>query len=240
MNEVFELYFSMPFQKKNVLEAPRVCMRLKTLRENNGVSLEELSEKTKIGRNYLEALEGCDFAKLNISSLYLKNFVKKYVQTLGSDPRPYLDQLSDEELPRAEKIRVAAPTHQRHRFQLSDIPGIIRFGTLAMVVIGLLSYLGFHVHNILKPPYLMVANPTDGYISKEGSIIITGLTDPETKIMVNDVRISNDEHGNFSETITLIPGINTLTIKAENKHGRIAEDTRHVIYKHTDSISLKQ
>ena len=229
----------MPFQKKDVLEAPRVCLRLKILRENAGVSLEELSEKTKISRKYLEALEECTFATLNISSLYLKNFVKKYVQTLGGDPRPYLDQLADEELPRSENVRVAAPTHQRHRFQLSDIPGIVRFGVLGFVVIIVLSYLGFHVHNILKPPYLLVANPTDGYISKDGSIMITGLTDPETKIMVNDVQISNDVHGNFSETVILTPGINTLTIKAENKHGRIAEDTRHVIYKHTDSVSLK-
>lgn len=229
----------MPFQKKDVAPAPRVCMRLKALRESTGVSLPELAEKTKINRAYLEAIENCNFSSLNMSSVYLKNFVKKYVQTLGGDPRPFLDQFNDEELPGKEKIKVAAPTHQRHRFQMSDIPGAIRFATLALVVVGLLSYLGLHVHNILKPPQLVVANPTDGYISKENSIIITGTADPETKIMVNDVPIKNDSLGNFSETITLTPGINTLTIKAENKHGRMSKDIRHVIYKHTDSVSRK-
>lgn len=228
----------MAFQKKDVIPAPRVCTRLKALRESTGVSLEELADKTKINRAYLEALEGCDFSKLNISSLYLRNFIKKYVQTLGSDPRPYLDQFTDEEVsPKKEKLKVTTPSHHRYSFQLSDIPNAIRFGVLSLVVIGLLSYLGLHVHNILKPPHLLVANPTDGFISKENSIVITGSTDPETKIMVNDVPISNDEQGNFSESITLTPGINTLTIKAENKHGRVAKDTRHVIYKHTNSVS---
>ncbi len=228
----------MAFQKKDVIPAPRVCTRLKALRESTGVSLEELADKTKINRAYLEALEGCDFSKLNISSLYLRNFIKKYVQTLGSDPRPYLDQFADEEVsPRKEKLKVSAPSHHRHAFQLSDIPTVIRFAVLGLVVVGLFSYLGLHVHNILKPPHLLVANPTDGFISKENNIVITGSTDPETKIMVNDVPIANDEQGNFSETIALTPGINTLTIKAENKHGRVAKDTRHVIYKHTNSVS---
>lgn len=229
----------MSFTKKNVTPAPRICMRLKALRENAGVSLDELALKTKINRTYLEALEDCNFSKLTFSSIYLKNFVKKYVQTLGGDPRPYLDQFTDEELTCKEKPKVLAPAHHRFMFQLSDIPGAIRFGILGLVVIGLLSYLGLHVHNILKPPYLIVANPTDGYISKENSIIISGTTEPETKIMVNDVTIKNDEQGNFSETITLTPGINTLIIKAENKHGRMAKDTRHVIYKHTDTVTRK-
>ncbi len=227
----------MGFSKKEVTPAPRVCTRLKTLREHAGMSLEELALKTKINKNYLLALEECNFSHLNISSIYLKNFVKKYVQTLGGDPRPYLDQFLDEELTEKEKVKVTAPTHQHHRFQFSDIPGIVRFGTLILVVVGVLSYLGFHVHNILKPPTLLVSNPTDGFITKENSIAINGNTDPETKIMVNDVLIKNDEYGNFAETITLTPGINTLTIKAENKHGRISKDIRHVIYKNIDILS---
>jgi transcriptional regulator with XRE-family HTH domain len=229
----------MAFQKKDVLPAPRVCTRLKSLRENAGVNLDDLAIKTKINRAYLEALEECNFAKLNVSSIYLKNFIRKYAQTLGSDPRPFLDQFTDEELTERERIHVTAPTHQRHRFQFSDIPGAARFAVLGLVVVGLLSYLGLHVHNILKPPPLIVANPTDGYISKENSIAITGSTNPETKIMVNDVPIKNDGMGNFSETITLTPGINTLTIKAENKHGRVSKDIRHVIYKHTESVTLR-
>lgn len=229
----------MPFTKKNVVPLERVCIRLKALRENAGMTLEELAQKTKINQPYLEALEQCNFSKLNVSPMYLKNFVKKYVQAVGSDPRPYLDQFNDEELGAKQKTRVTGPTHQKHSFQFSDIPGAIRFGVLGLVVVGVLSYLGLHVHNILKPPSLLVANPIDGYISKENSISITGSTDPETKVMVNDVVIKNDEIGNFSETITLSPGINTLTIKAENKHGRSTKDTRHVIYKHTDSITRK-
>lgn len=229
----------MSFQKKNVVPLDRVCIRLKALRENAGVSLCDIAEKTKINRPYLQAIEECNFSELHVSPMYLKNFVKKYVLAVGGDPRPYLDQLNDEELGEKEKLRVAGPTRKKHSFQFSDIPGAIRFGVMGLVVIGLLSYLGLHVNNILKPPHLSVANPMDGFISKENSIVISGSSEPETKIMVNNVVIKNDETGNFSETITLTPGINTLVIQAENKHGRTSKDIRHVIFKQTASISRK-
>ncbi len=227
------------FKKKEVIPADRLCIRLKALRDTAGVSLEELAEKTRINRAYLVALEECKFAELKFSPVYQKNFIKKYVQTLGEDPRSYLSQFADEELVEKHAPLMISRTYRSNSFQLSDIPNTIRIGVLGLVVVGLLSYLGLHVHNILKSPYLAVLNPTDGYISEENNIVITGSSEPETKIMVNEVLIKNDEQGNFSESITLTPGINTLVVKAENKHGRATKETRHVIYKHTEVISRK-
>jgi len=227
------------FQKKDIAPAQRVCIRLKALRESTGVTLEDLAEKTRISITYLEALEECRFDSLNLSPVYQKNFIKKYVQTLGKDPTPFLTQFTDEELTHTHHSVATTKTYRCSSFQLSNIPNALRVLTLFVVAIGLLSYLGFHVHNILKPPALIVLNPTDGYISEENNITITGSTAPETKIMVNDVSIRHDGEGNFAETIILNPGINALVITAENKHGRSARETRHVIYKHRDSVSLK-
>lgn len=227
------------FQKKDITPAQRVCVRLKALRESTGVTLTDLADKTRISINYLEALEECRFDSLNISPVYQKNFIKKYVQTLGKDPTPFLAQFTDEELVHTDLRIVASKTYRCSSFQLSNIPNALRVLTLFVVAIGLLSYIGLHVHNILKPPSLTVLNPTDGYISEENNITITGSTAPETKIMVNNVSIKHDGEGNFAETIILNPGINALVITAENKHGRSARETRHVIYKHRDVISLK-
>ena len=100
-------------------------------------------------------------------------------------------------------------------------------------------YLGTHIQNILQPPELTLVSPADGEITYEKQINISGKTDPETIITVNDEVIKNDEKGVFTQSINLTPGINTLIIKAQNKHGKTTENIRHVIYKEGEFFSLK-
>lgn len=62
--------------------------RLKKLRLEKGISLEEVQKKTKIHPNILRAIEGD--AITDLSPIYLKSFLKIYCKTLGVDYRQYL------------------------------------------------------------------------------------------------------------------------------------------------------
>lgn len=62
--------------------------RLKKLRLEKGISLEEIQKKTKIHLNILRAIEGD--AITNLSPVYLKSFLKIYCRFLGADYREYL------------------------------------------------------------------------------------------------------------------------------------------------------
>jgi cytoskeletal protein RodZ len=62
--------------------------RLKKIRQEKGLSLEEVQKKTKIYLNILKAIEGDSLTDL--SPIYLKGFLKIYCKFLGVDPKDYI------------------------------------------------------------------------------------------------------------------------------------------------------
>ncbi len=62
--------------------------RLKKLRQERGISLEDIQKKTKIHLNVLRAIEGDSISDL--SPIYLKGFIKIYCTSLGLDPKEYI------------------------------------------------------------------------------------------------------------------------------------------------------
>ncbi|MFA5223755.1 MAG: RodZ domain-containing protein [Candidatus Omnitrophota bacterium] len=71
--------------------------RLKKIRQERGLSLEEIQKKTKIHPNVLRAIEGDSLTDL--SPIYLKGFIKIYCNSLGLDPKEYLGQNSQPSKP---------------------------------------------------------------------------------------------------------------------------------------------
>jgi len=67
-----------------------VGAKLKQIRLERGISLEEVQKKTKIHLNVLRAIEGDSLSGL--SPVYLKSFIKIYCQYLGLDSRQYMEE----------------------------------------------------------------------------------------------------------------------------------------------------
>lgn len=66
----------------------RIGDRLKKIRLEKGLSLEEVHKRTKIHINVLRAIEDDSFVNLN--PVYVKGFLKIYCQFLGEDPAEYI------------------------------------------------------------------------------------------------------------------------------------------------------
>ena len=64
---------------------------LRDLRESRGISLEEISERTKINISYLEAIESGNFSQ--IETPYLRLFLRAYAEEIGGDSQRSLEQL---------------------------------------------------------------------------------------------------------------------------------------------------
>lgn len=62
--------------------------KLKKLRLEKGVSLEEVHKKTKIHLNVLRAIE--EDSLINFSPVYVRGFLKIYCKFLGVDPKDYV------------------------------------------------------------------------------------------------------------------------------------------------------
>ncbi|MEW6101068.1 MAG: RodZ domain-containing protein [Candidatus Omnitrophota bacterium] len=84
--------------------------KLKQIRIEKGISLEEAHKKTKIHLNILKALEGDSVTNLN--PVYLKSFVKIYCAFLKVDPKEFLPEqkaeqkASGQQPPREQKAAV--------------------------------------------------------------------------------------------------------------------------------------
>lgn len=74
---------------------------LKKLRQQKGLSLQEISNLTRINSRYLEYLEENNFAFL--PEVYVKSFLKTYVKALGGDEKIFFEALNEALNPK-EKI----------------------------------------------------------------------------------------------------------------------------------------
>lgn len=213
----------------------RVCLRLKELREEKKVTLEEMAHKTKIDKKYLEALEKCQFEKLPKALIYQKNIVRRYAESLGVKPDLFLEQYLIEE---THKQKIKHPhTALKNNFW-SQLPTFLRYGFLMLIILIIVFYLGWQIKNIIKPPKLVIFSPIEGYITENDQLLLVGETEKEAKVTVNGKDIKNNENGQFKEMINLSSGVNTITIVTKKKHGKTTAQIRHIVYRPTIEKSV--
>lgn len=68
---------------------------LERVRKERGLSLQELSEKTRIRIHYLEKIEKCEYHKLPCPP-YNRGFVRAYASYIGVDPDTAVHQFDSE------------------------------------------------------------------------------------------------------------------------------------------------
>ncbi len=224
------------FQKKSLPETKRVCFRLKEARLAKDVSLSDLAKDTKINKRYLKALEECRFQDIPCSLIYKKSFIKRYAQALDIDPQELVAQFIEEEVTRAEKDAILTKTLRPHRLQ--NVPLMIHYSIVGSLVLLCLTYLGFQIKRIVDPPALAIYAPTNGLITTNQNVIVSGKTDTNADVSINGETIMKRDDGKFVEPLTLSPGVNTITISAQKKHGKSAEETVRVILNSHEQFTL--
>lgn len=217
-----------PFIKKSLAQPDRVCLRLKDLRLKQGLSLDEMAAKTKIQRHYLVAIEECNFDQLPSGNLYRKQFIRRYAQTLGVPSDPLVRQFMFEEADPETKVDPQKSTTNLSR---SNLPNLIQRLGIALVALGLMFYLGNEVFAMVAPPTLIITSPADAIMVENSSIVIQGRSEPEVMILVNGRPIENQSSGNFSTTLNLVSGVNTIVVTAQKKHGQTTTRTIHLTAK---------
>ena len=219
------------FERKNLAKCKRICLRLKELRESKNVSLTEMHRKTNISKKHLEALEACNFKALPTGDIYHKNFIKRYLGALGVNASPYIRQLEEEEISFKKKKERTHPKKSIHSSRFGNVPAMVRIGTIVAILLVIAAYLGFQVKRIVDPPKLILVAPVNGLVSNETNIVVQGQTEEEARVSINGTEIMNNERGQFQESVDLAPGLNTITITAEKKHGKTTSETRFVVLK---------
>lgn len=84
------------------------------------------------------------------------------------------------------------------------------------------------IPNVTVP--LLVSTPVEGSTVKSATIAVKGKTAKGVDVFVNDSEIRSDGSGNFSTTISLDEGENTIIVVVTDNEGNVAEETVTVIY----------
>jgi len=79
----------------------------------------------------------------------------------------------------------------------------------------------FRSFNYISGPSLEIYSPINGANIESSTIKVTGQALRINKITLNGNPITIDEQGNWSETLIIFPGLNTITIEAQDQFGRI-------------------
>lgn len=226
------------FEKKQLDQNKRVCLRLKEAREKAGMDLDGLADKTKINKQHLMAIEECRFDDIPHAVIYQKNFLKRYALALGLPTDEILNQFVSEETKETNPA-VTEKNKKIKRTRLSNFPSFFRTASIVILIFGLVGYIGWQIRSIVKPPQLTLYSPQNGYVTDDHEITVQGKTHKETQVSVNGKTITSDEEGQFKETVNLSPGINTITVSAKKKHGKSTEVVRHVTLKNGQLFSYQ-
>jgi cytoskeletal protein RodZ len=200
---------------------------LQTARLARKLELEEVSRITKIRPNFLQWLETDEFNQLPNATV-AKGFIRNYSVFLGLNPeqvlavfrRDFIENEQGQIVPRG----IVDPVGKSNLWTPKST--IIALVVLVFTLLG--SYLGYQFWLLMGPPSLVVSSPAVNITTSIDNIEVTGKTDPEATIRVNNDLVTLDKGGDFFVRVLLKPGQNQLTVVATGKSGREAKITRNV------------
>lgn len=219
----------MTFVKKPLAAGATLGDRLRVLREDARLSVEELGKNINVNPKYLTAIEESRYHDLP-GLVYARQFVRRYAEALETDIGMAMGIFEQEynvvtkSKPSTRPLltqRVTTDFHWARRHARLIVAG--------MVVMIVLGYIGAQAVKNFLPPKLVVSEPTQDISTKESSITVAGFTDQNATVTINDQDVQTSGDGKFRESIDLHTGLNTLKISAIKKHSSPKIVTRQVI-----------
>lgn len=199
-----------------------------TRREQN-LSLEEVADTTHLRLPHLVALEAGDYENLP-GGVYSEKILEAYANFLNLDLTG-LKKIFEKENSTSKRLKKNAFLQKISSKNFIVTPRLIEISVAAVFVILLLVYLGFEINNIFSAPNLSLLSPENNLTTENPTITVSGYTEKEVNVKINDQTIQTDAAGNFKETISLKTGLNIIKISAAKKRSRENVIYRQVILK---------
>lgn len=204
---------------------------LKEERERKFYTLDEIEKVTKIRKELLQALEDDDYTKLPPAT-FVQGFIKNYAKFLSLPQEKLLAvfrrEFSDKENPPHILDSFTNPLDKK-RFRITPtkvISGLV----LAMVIIFFL-YLWFEYRFFAGAPFLEVSEPQNQTSIETSIIKVSGKTDPEAKVAINNQSVNVNPDGSFSQDLTLTESANSIVVSSTSKSGQTSRQERVVFLK---------
>lgn len=198
-------------------------------RVNKSLTLEDIAKATKIRPSFLAAIEKGEYDKLP-SPAYAKGFVSNYASYLGLSQKETL-ALFRREYDEKKQIKVLPDSLTKSRsISLPRLHLQRSVFVLAFLLTSLSVYLGFQYRSMFMAPELTISSPADN--SRTGDTVrVTGKTDPNSTVSINNETVVIKSSGEFSKNINLFPGKTTITITSKSRIGKETIEKRTITVK---------
>ncbi len=199
---------------------------IKEARIKKKYSLKKIEAATKIKGGFISSIE-----KENWSSLpdftVVSGFVKNIASFLKMDEATALAVLRRDYPPRPVSINPKPDIGREFIWgpRLTFLAGIL---AAAILILG---YLGFQYLRFISPPALAVYEPKEGQVVSQRELEVSGKTDMDATIKVNNQPTIVDQDGNFTATIEVSEKTNEIDVVAKSRSGKETIVKRKIILK---------
>jgi hypothetical protein len=199
--------------------------QLKKIRSEARLALQDVSRETKIPVKYLTMIEDGQYGKLP-PDVYVKGFLKSYAIFLGVDSQKLINlYLRDKDIKQnmegeSKDVHSAFKLAKMPRFTVT--PKMVTVILALVIAIGGSYYLYKEIGRFAALPRLVVTNPIGDTSVAGNSISISGYTDQDAKLSINDQPVMVNDNGEFQENILLQEGVNKINISSVNRFGKNA------------------
>lgn len=207
--------------------------RLREQREALGLSIKNVAQELQTSQKFVKALEEGNYKELT-AKVYARGFMERMFNVLGlTDDRASLFFQFEKEWESFTDMQRAtfsytSPSSMRGGFSIT--PAKIRTAAIVASLILFLSFLGARLLGFLHTPALVIQEPYDREVRKNDPVMkVSGKGEKESQLTMNGRELRMSEQGDFSDTIEMLPGLNTLEFVLENRFGKLTRETRYVL-----------
>lgn len=196
--------------------------KLRKIRNEKRISLNEVSKNTQIQLKYLEYLEEGHYDKLP-AEVYVKGFLRSYANFLEISEKSLIKMYERERKIQKSIQRKGVKNSQIKKKKPIKISSfVISSKMMAVAVVTCLILLGsFYIYKeidrFVSVPRLVILSPASESTTDSNAIFIKGVTDRGCEAFINEQPILVDDKGEFNEEINLQRGLNIITIKSKNR-----------------------
>ena len=191
-----------------------------------------VSKEIKVHQKYISALEKDNYSVFS-GKVHSKGFLKIYAEFLGLNSKDLLALWRREYEPQFTEAMDDRFFKQKPietpKFVLT--PAVVFMAFISISIVVFFGYLFYQYQSYTGAPNLDIYYPKDNLVLETDILDITGKTDLDSELYVNNQRIILGPDGSFAESVKLKEGLNTISIKAINKLSQQTEFVRTIIYR---------
>ncbi len=113
---------------------------------------------------------------------------------------------------------------------------ILKGIAIIALLAGVFWYMLFQARNLLLGPEVVIVSPEET-VQRERTITLAGTTKNIVSLTLNGRSIFTDEKGSFENMLVLEDGYTIMTLRAEDKYGRMVTLSKSFVYAPINDIN---